>query len=122
MQLAEGLTGGRFVILEHDFPFQHWDLLLEMAEAARTWRLLSQPEAGPQIPAELLADHRLLYLSYEGPISGNRGCVRRVCAGTYVVAAADDQSLQLRLQGTSLGSSARLHCDPLQGCRWTFSR
>lgn len=28
-------------------------------------------------------EHRRLYLDYEGPISGDRGSVRRVDAGTY---------------------------------------
>ncbi len=31
--------------------------------------------------AERLPDHRAAYLDFEGPISGNRGEVRRVCRG-----------------------------------------
>jgi hypothetical protein len=30
-----------------------------------------------------LGDHRRAYLDYQGPISGNRGEVRRAAAGTY---------------------------------------
>jgi hypothetical protein len=30
-----------------------------------------------------IADHRLAYLDYEGAVSGDRGTVRRVDAGTY---------------------------------------
>ena len=33
----------RFVILEHDYPELHWDLMLETAGALRTWRLLRPP-------------------------------------------------------------------------------
>lgn len=81
----------RFAVLEHDSPEGlHWDLLVEWDAAARTWRLPSPP-AMPDAPAGsneqtacvALADHRLRYLDYEGPISGGRGTVRRWDAGTY---------------------------------------
>jgi hypothetical protein len=32
---------------------------------------------------ERLADHRLAYLDYEGPVSGDRGIVRRLDTGTF---------------------------------------
>lgn len=35
--------------------------------------------------AERIGDHRADYLTYEGPISGGRGDVQRVWAGTCVV-------------------------------------
>ena len=37
------------------------------------------------VEALRIADHRLAYLEYEGPVSGNRGCVRRLDAGQYRV-------------------------------------
>jgi len=73
----------RFVILEHDHPFLHWDLLLEEECSARTWRLLRKPCLGEPIAAEPLPDHRLMYLDYEGVVSGHRGSVKRFLAGTY---------------------------------------
>ncbi len=73
----------RFVILEHDHPFLHWDLLLEEECSARTWRLLRKPCLGESIAAEPLPDHRLMYLDYEGVVSGDRGSVKRFLAGTY---------------------------------------
>jgi hypothetical protein len=73
----------RFVILEHDHPFLHWDLMLETGDVLRAWRLLEQPAVGRTIQAEALGDHRLLYLDYEGPVSGNRGSVHRWDAGTF---------------------------------------
>ncbi|MFO1002516.1 MAG: DNA polymerase ligase N-terminal domain-containing protein [Planctomycetaceae bacterium] len=76
----------RFVILEHDHPFLHWDLLLEEECSARTWRLLRKPCLGEPIAAEPLPDHRLMYLDYEGVVSGDRGSVKRILAGTYDVA------------------------------------
>ena len=73
----------RLVILEHDHPFLHWDLLLEEECSARTWRLLRKPCLGEPIAAEPLPDHRLMYLDYEGVVSGDRGSVKRFLAGTY---------------------------------------
>lgn len=72
----------RFVILEHDWPTRHWDLLLEAGDALRAWRLLREPTLGTN-PAEANADHRRLYLDYEGPVSGNRGTVTRWTAGEF---------------------------------------
>lgn len=73
----------RYVILEHDWPMRHWDLLLEAGAVLRAWRLLEEPRTGAAIAAEANADHRLMYLEYEGKLSGNRGTVRRWDAGTY---------------------------------------
>ena len=73
----------RFVILEHDHPFLHWDLLLEERDSARSWRLLRKPCLGEPIAAEPLPDHRLMYLDYEGVVSGDRGSVKRFLSGTY---------------------------------------
>ncbi len=76
-------AAGRIVILLHDHPFRHWDLLLEKSEAADTWRLLRPPLTGEPIAATQVADHRLHYLTWEGAVSGNRGTVQRLHSGTY---------------------------------------
>jgi hypothetical protein len=79
----------RFVLLRHecppDFgPPSHWDLMLEDGAALATWRLAELPApGGPAVAAERLADHRLAYLDYEGPLAGNRGSVHRVDAGEF---------------------------------------
>lgn len=76
---------GRFVILHHQVAEgEHWDLMLERGDALLTWKLLLEPvdHSSLPIPARRIGDHRLAYLTYEGPISGNRGQVRRVDAGT----------------------------------------
>jgi hypothetical protein len=73
----------RFVVLTHDHPVLHWDLMLERGEALRTWRLAQAPAPGVAIAAEALPDHRRKYLDYEGPVSGDRGTVVRWDAGTY---------------------------------------
>lgn len=74
-----------FVILYHRLKAsEHWDLMLEQGEILLTWQLERDP-TGPSpfpIPARRIGDHRKAYLTYEGPISGDRGEVRRVDAGT----------------------------------------
>ena len=65
----------RFAILAHDHPAPHWDLFLEAGPVLRSWRLLAPLGREAPVPAEPAADHRLLYLEYEGPVSGERGSV-----------------------------------------------
>jgi hypothetical protein len=73
----------RFAVLAHDHPTPHWDLFLESGPALRSWRLLAPLAVAAEVPAEPMADHRLLYLDYDGPVSGGRGTVIRVDAGTF---------------------------------------
>ena len=73
----------RFVILEHDHPVLHWDLMLEAGDVLQTWRLAQSPKVGVAIGAMALGDHRRAYLDYEGPVSGGRGVVQRWDAGEF---------------------------------------
>ncbi len=73
----------RFVVLEHDHPTRHWDLMLEAGPVLRTWRLSEPPIPGKSVSAEASFDHRLHYLDYEGPVSDDRGHVKRWLAGTF---------------------------------------
>jgi len=75
----------RYVILEHDWPTRHWDFLLQVGDALETWRLPTPPATNAEMPAEKTFDHRLMYLDYEGPISGDRGSVVRWDAGSYLL-------------------------------------
>jgi hypothetical protein len=93
----------RFVILEHDHPRLHWDLMLEHGDVLRTWRLAESPRAdGADVPAEPSFDHRPLYLDYEGPVSGDRGTVRRWDHGTYTVVEDNGDSLTIQFVGERL--------------------
>jgi DNA polymerase Ligase (LigD) len=103
----------RFVLLYHDCPSDyerppHWDLMLQSGEVLRTWALVELPGAWQferssavtvpdAVEAEELGDHRLAYLDYEGPVSGERGSVRRVDTGTYetIVYASDRWEITL---------------------------
>ena len=57
--------------------------MLEQNGKLLTWALEQPPAPGKLIPATRLDNHRLAYLDYEGPISGQRGSVSRVLRGTY---------------------------------------
>lgn len=98
----------RFVILVHDFPTLHWDLLLENSAALRAWRLLQPPDSPLPIPAEPLPDHRKMYLDYEGAVSGNRGTVTRWDAGEYLVVSDESEALTVELAGARLNGRFRL--------------
>jgi hypothetical protein len=92
----------RFVILEHDHPFFHWDLMLEVptVDLLWTWRLLEDPATSGAIAAERLSDHRRRYLDFEGPIGGNRGSVTRWDGGSYeLLGEESDGSLLLEFRG-----------------------
>jgi DNA polymerase Ligase (LigD) len=104
-------TMPRFVILEHDHPHLHWDLMLETGGALRTWRLPSPPQADQVIPIEPIGDHRLIYLDYEGPVSGNRGSVRRRDWGTFAAVRDDPRLLAVDLHGQRIQGRLELFED-----------
>ena len=103
----------RFVLLYHRCQpdsknLSHWDWMLEQGEKLWTWQLLKLPvrwqaalegkplQLEPTIATQTvsihkLADHRLAYLDYEGPISGGRGEVERCDQGTYQILHQDEK-------------------------------
>lgn len=90
----------RFAILSHDHPFVHWDVLFEDGASCLTWRLLSSPELDQTVwPAERIADHRLLYLDYEGPVSGGRGVVSQWDKGDFEWKSRSDHRFVCALDG-----------------------
>jgi hypothetical protein len=102
----------RFVILDHDHPFPHWDFMLEADGGLRTWRLTAEPAPGRQIPAEPLGVHRLAYLEYEGPVSGGRGRVARWDAGTYRLEVDEPRAIRVVLAGGRLSGRVDLTGSP----------
>lgn len=96
----------RFVILLHDWPVPHWDLLLESGPVLKAWRLLAEPALHTTISAAPNFDHRLMYLDYEGPVSGERGNVTRWDAGEYDGEPPSDAGGILHLHGTRFTGTA----------------
>jgi hypothetical protein len=106
----------RFVILEHDHPHLHHDLMLEANDVLWTWRLPRPPQAGDVMDAERTFDHRLVYLDYEGPISGKRGMVIRREHGEFSWLKRDHDCLEVRIDGINLHAVLRLIWE--DGERW----
>lgn len=95
-----------FAVLEHTTSAGvHWDLLMEAPgqEPLLTWRLAHNPLAarGP-IPAQRLPDHRPAYLDYEGPLTGDRGKVRRLDRGPSRLVALNASVCEFELDGERL--------------------
>jgi hypothetical protein len=115
----------RFVILEHDHPELHWDLLLDDGEdRIPTWRLIQIPNHGSLIDAIELPKHRRMYLDYEGPVSGNQGSVLRWDAGEYQFQGQDQNQLQIHFDGILVRGNYRLtksqYHSGLNEVRWIF--
>lgn len=107
----------RFVLLAHDHPSPHFDFMLEAGSALRTWRLDQLPNEALSQAATPLPDHRLAYLDYEGPVSGNRGHVKRVDRGEFTIISDSADLIEVELAGTQLKGKAHLQRD---GEHWTF--
>ena len=84
----------RWVLLRHDLSdgSWHYDWMLSAGsgrpdEPLVTFRLVHRPDDPGTIrfDAERIGDHRRDYLTFEGPLSGGRGWVRREASGTCTV-------------------------------------
>lgn len=103
----------RYVVLTHRAPpdadrATHWDIMLELGAALRTWALDHPPVAGETISALALADHRLAYLDYEGPVSENRGDVSRWDQGEYTLLSESPDRVQVRIEGAKIRGIATI--------------
>jgi hypothetical protein len=110
----------RFVVLRHDGPRGlHWDFMLEMGQGLATWALDRAPDAAGPIPAKALPEHRLAYLDFEGPLSGDRGAVSRWDRGSCELRIQTDSEVIAALCGEKLEGQAALRCSAAG--RWEFS-
>jgi hypothetical protein len=94
------------VELRHSLPdgSHHIDWLIARDPArARpliTFRLprpIREIPTGEGIIMKRIADHRAIYLEFEGEIEGGRGLVRRISRGTLKVLSTAGQELRLRI-------------------------
>ena len=116
----------RYVVLQHRLPPSHerglhWDLMLETPPVLRTWALSAAPARQAAIAAEALPPHRVEYLDYEGPVSGNRGMVERWDCGEFHWLSDEADRIEVVFAGQRLTGRAVLarHSDALQ--RWVFT-
>ncbi len=111
----------RFVLLEHRWNGVHWDLMLESGDILATWAIDEAIEPGKIVQARALPDHRIVYLDYEGPISGDRGEVTRLDRGTYEIETRRDDRLVINLKGDQLRGEAALWRVGAEGAScWLF--
>lgn len=108
----------RFVLLEHRWDGVHYDVMIEIGGALRTWAVDGPIAPGRDIPARALPDHRPIYLDYEGPISGDRGEVVRLDRGTYSMISASDSEVRLRVEGERVIGEFRF--SRAEGDAWSF--
>jgi hypothetical protein len=134
----------RFVLLYHECPpgyvrASHWDFMLERGEVLRTWAVPRLPQSwravwertaasathcpaiaeGDAVVADQLGDHRLAYLHEEGVLSGDRGEVRRIDAGTYEGDVTGAGTVEVTLQGELI--CGRVMLRPMTLSQWDLS-
>ena len=115
--------------------------MLESGDMLRTWALEQLPRqwqpartrtaaAYPNCPslslessvvAMRLSDHRRDYLELEGPLSGDRGTVMRVAAGTYLSEHDAPGDLQVVLTGDDLAARVQLSRSETDSERWILN-
>lgn len=112
----------RFVILEHRrLNCVHWDLLLDAPWAPlRSWALEHFPPGKGWQQAWARPPHRRVYLSYQGPIMGSRGFVRRIEAGTYRLLTDEPTAVRLLLTGRQLRGLFELECAGTSAACWRY--
>lgn len=132
-------------MLYHDYPAEnprssHCDLMLEADGKLRTWALPELPSgfrvarpgapsdgrglrssAANTIPAEQLPDHRLAYLDYEGPVSGDRGTVTRLDSGEYVSQKESPNQWVLEITGRIIHGQVTLRCIVPDASNWQLT-
>ena len=121
----------RTLVLRHDLPdgSHHFDWLLEPvgtdpadpdARVLLCWRLPISPHeaVGSILAATRLPPHRLLYLDYEGPITGGRGCVKRVASGQAEILADTPTRFAARVELN--GQSFSIEGVPTGPPEWIF--
>ena len=109
----------RFVILEHDHPVLHWDLMLEANGVLQAWRLAEPPRPGRTVDATALGDHRIAYLDYEGPVSRDRGVVWRWDVGAFAeTPESSPAARKLVLDGARV--HGRVVLEKVEGTSWQF--
>lgn len=115
------------VVLEHTLPdgTVHFDWMIEHPSFAGehrlvTWRVESRPDTADAFEAERIGAHRAAYLQFEGPVSGGRGSVRRMAAGTARWARLDERAAVVEIRWSQAGFR-RYQGRLVGGGSWSFA-
>ena len=115
-----------FVILAHSGCERlHYDLMLADGRVLATWRCEDNPteiSTGRAILTQKIQDHRIEYLSIEGPIGRDRGAVKQTDAGQYELIYADELRWEFKLNGGKLRGRFELCRDDAASEKWTLRR
>lgn len=106
--------------------------MLEVGDALQTWVLSELPHdwrdiegtaiaASNSVAAVQLADHRLAYLDYEGSVSGDRGTVTRLDAGTYESRRRAPDRLLVDAAGETIHGEIELQRTAGDASQWQLS-
>ncbi len=117
---------GQFVIHLHSgFGEEHYDLMLSYGNVLATWQLRESPlgmKAGQEIPALRLADHRIEYLTYQGPVSQGRGKVTMLDKGNYELVKQSPTRWELQVKGEQIAGHYELVRENENTESWIYSR
>lgn len=95
--------------------------MLEAAGKLNTWALDQAPVVGTCTVAERLPDHRIEYLDYEGPVSGERGQVTRWDWGCYEIIESFASRMSVRLFGMKLSCVAKIDRATVGGMQYVVT-
>jgi hypothetical protein len=117
----------RFVVLFHIHPVEgdHYDVMIEWGRILRTWRVARHPENATRdgsIDCEAIGDHRIVYLDYEGPVSGNRGHVTRYDAGHCRIVEESIDRIVIEFAGRIIEGRFVLKREPDTAAQWRLFR
>jgi len=108
-----------FVIQQHTCEQQvHWDLMLETEGELATWQVPVEPARWGIEPiiCRHIFKHRLIYLTYQGELTDNRGRVRIAEAGEFQTEEFRENYWRLSLNGDKIKGVLELR--QLAGDQW----
>ena len=83
----------------------HFDWMFENGDSLLTWATDSLPSrtSGSTMRAILLPAHRTIYLTFQGPLSEDRGEVERVESGTFETIQINETQYEFAVKGDRVG-------------------
>lgn len=116
----------RSVVLEHRLPdgSRHFDWMIERPDPGVerrlwTWRTEARPDRVEAFAGEQIGNHRVVYLEFEGELSGGRGRVTRVAAGQAIWLGADSGKIGVRIVWSD-GPNVRYNAEIGVNGVWSF--
>jgi DNA polymerase ligase (LigD)-like protein len=93
----------KFVVHFHETTPRHYDFMIESGDHLETWQIeyddLNLLLQGNKIKCKKIVNHRKKYLTYEGPISCDRGRVEILDSGNYSIINEELNKVSLNLNG-----------------------